>query len=59
LVDEGSLAETLGCDYDEPSCQDMADIDSIISDNVVFIHYEGVEFYMDDFFCTAGKEGIA
>lgn len=49
LVNEGTFAEVMGVDYDEPSCKDMADIDDFISDCTVFQHYSGMSFSEDDF----------
>ena len=53
LANEGSFAEILDVDYDEPSYWDMANADDIVPDCVVFKNYEGVDFVPDDFFCTA------
>jgi hypothetical protein len=56
LVNEGTFAEVIGRNYDEPSYLDLAEVDSIISDEFIKDYYAGVDFVMDDFFCTAGKE---
>ena len=53
LADEGSYAEVLDVDYDEPSYWDLANADEIVPDDVIFRQYEGVCFVKDDFFCTA------
>ena len=53
LADEGSYAEILDVDYDEPSYWDMANADDIVPADVIFRQYEGVDFVTDDFFCTA------
>ena len=53
LANEGSYAEILDCDYDEPSYWDLAHADEIVPDDVVFENYAGVCFVRDDFFCTA------
>lgn len=53
LADEGSYAEVLNCDYNEPSYWDLANADDIVPDDVVFREYEDVCFVNDDFFCTA------
>lgn len=53
LADEGTFAEVLNRDYDEPSYADLAETDDIIPDEVIFRNYEGVYFVNDDFFCTA------
>ena len=55
LADEGSFAEVLDVDYDEPSYSDLANADDIVPDDVVFREYDGVSFVTDDFFCTAGS----
>ena len=55
LADEGSFAEVMDCDYNEPSCWDLANADDIVPDDVVFRNYEGTHFVNDDFFCTAGS----
>lgn len=56
LVNEGTFAEVMQVDYNEPSYYDLANVNEIIPDNIVFEHYEYICFGMDDFFCTAGKE---
>ena len=53
LADEGSYAEVLDVDYNEPSYSDLANADEIVPDCVIFKNYEGVCFTNDDFFCTA------
>lgn len=53
LVNEGTFAEVIGRDYDEPSYGDFADIDEIVSDDFIFEHYEGIDFVNDDFWCSA------
>ena len=53
LADEGSYAEVLDVDYNEPSYSDLANADEIVPDCVIFKNYEGVCFVPDDFFCTA------
>lgn len=52
LEAEGSYAEVMGCDYDEPSYWDIANADEIVPDDVIFREYEGVQFVKDDFFCN-------
>ena len=54
LADEGSYAEVLDVDYNEPSYCDLANADEIVPDDVIFYEYEGVSFVPDDFFCTVG-----
>ena len=53
LADEGSYAEVMDCDYNEPSYWDLANADEIVPDDVIFREYDGVWFVPDDFFCTA------
>ena len=53
LADEGSNAEILDVDYDEPSYWDLANADDIVPDDVIYRQYEGVDFVTDDFFCSA------
>ena len=55
LADEGSFAEVMGVDYDEPSIGDLANADEIIPDDVVFREWEGTDFTSDDFFCTTSS----
>lgn len=52
LADEGTFAEVLDVDYNEPSYYDLANADGIVPDCVIFKNYEGVCFVNDDFFCT-------
>ncbi len=52
LGDEGTFAEVLDVDYNEPSYSDLANADEIVPDCVIFKNYEGVCFVPDDFFCT-------
>lgn len=49
LADEGSFAEVVGRDYDEPSYGDLADADNIVPDDVVLREYEYVDFVEEDF----------
>lgn len=53
LADEGTFAEVLGVDYDSPSWYDMANADSIVSDEVIFEEYANTNFVEEDFFCGA------
>ena len=48
----GELEEVAG--IDTISYGVLADIDEIVPDEVVFNHYDGIDFVEDDFFCTAG-----
>lgn len=52
LADEGSYAEVMNCDYNEPSYWDLANADDIVPDDVIFREYDNVFFVPDDFFCT-------
>ena len=54
LAGEGVFAEVLGRDYDEPSYMDLAEADSIIPDDVIFDHYDGITFVEDDFWSVGG-----
>lgn len=49
LADEGTFAEVLGVDYDEPSYADLANADEIVPDDVVFEEWEGTNFVEEDF----------
>jgi len=49
LADEGTFAEVLGVDYDEPSWGDLADADDIVPDDVIFENYGDTEFVEEDF----------
>lgn len=52
LADEGTYAEVMNVDYDEPSYDDLAMADEIVPDDVVYREYEEICFVPDDFFCT-------
>lgn len=49
LVNEGTFAEVMGVDYDEPSYGDLADADELIPDDVIMENYGDMEFSKDDF----------
>lgn len=49
LVNEGTFAEVMGRDYDEPSYGDLDDADELIPDDVIFEHYGDFDFVEDDF----------
>ena len=49
LADEGSFAEVVGRDYDEPSYGDLADADEMVPDEVVFRQWENTNFVEEDF----------
>lgn len=50
LADEGTFAEVLGVDYDEPSYEDLSNADDIVPDDVMFREYDGIDLLSDDFF---------
>lgn len=52
LDNEGQLEEVTG--LDAIYWGTLANIDEVVPDNVVFEHYDGITFGVDDFFCTAG-----
>lgn len=56
LVNEGTFAEVMNRDYEEPSCGDIANADELISDEFIMEHYAGINFVNDDFFCTANVD---
>jgi len=56
LAECGIYAEVMDVDYDEPSMADLAQADLLISDEVIFEHYDGVIFTPDDFFCLMETE---
>lgn len=49
LADEGTFAEILGVDYDEPSWGDLANADTIVPDDVIFEEYADTFFVDEDF----------
>lgn len=53
LADEGTSAEVMDVDYDEPSYEDLANAGDTVPDDVIEREYEGVCFVENDFFCTA------
>ena len=56
LADEGSYAEVMDVDYDEPSQYDLGNADEIVPDDIIFYNFEDVEFVKDDFFCLMETE---
>jgi len=52
LDNEGTLEEITGLDAIYYGV--LADIDEVVPDEVIFDHYDGIDFVEDDFFCTAG-----
>ena len=55
LADEGTFAEVLGVDYDEPSYGDLANADKIVPDDVIEREYGNTWFEEEDFYCTANN----
>lgn len=53
LDEEGTFGDIVynDPDYGHPCWGDIADADEIIPDDVVFEHYDGIDFVKDDFFC--------
>lgn len=51
LAENGEYSEVMETEYDEPSISDYAEADTIIPDDVIFEHYDGINFTADDFFC--------
>lgn len=49
LVNEGTFAEVMGVDMDEPSFEMLENVDEYISDEFIFEYYKGVDFLEDDF----------
>ena len=52
LANNGEFAEVMGVDYDNPSYEDMADADELISDEDIFRHYGDYTFTEEDFFSS-------
>ena len=51
LVNEGTFAEVMGVDIDEPSYEMITNIDGYVSDEFIYEHYDGCGFTEDDFWC--------
>lgn len=49
LADEGTYAEVMDVDYDEPSYSDLAHADELVSDDVIYRQWDGVDFVEEDF----------
>ncbi len=49
LVKEGTFAEVMGVDYDEPSYDDLFNADELIPYDVIVEHYGDIWFSVDDF----------
>ena len=39
-----------------PSYDELADVDNLVSDQEIYDEYAGTDFVPDDFFCSAGQE---
>lgn len=50
LSDCGELEEIAG--VDTVSMDVIADINNIISDEIIYTHYDGIYFVEEDFFCN-------
>ena len=50
LVDEGTFAEVLDVDYDEPTDEDLANIDELVPDCVIHHQWDGEDFTEEDFY---------
>lgn len=49
LVNEGTFAEVMNVNYDEPSYGDLDHADELIPDDVIEEHYGDIWFSEDDF----------
>lgn len=54
LADEGTFAEVMGVDYDEPSYWDLANADEIVPDDVIEREY-GDTFFVEEYFCCTAN----
>lgn len=52
LADCGAFAEVLNREYNEPAYVDLDDADELIDDKAIYLHYAGISFTEDDFFCN-------
>ena len=71
LVNEGTFAEVLGVDYNEPTWSDLANVNNLIPDDLIIEHYALVstkcfvlnvtvkEIYPNDFAVVTTSFGIA
>lgn len=55
LVNEGTFAEVMGVNINEPSYEMIASIDEYVSDEFIYEHYDGYSFTEDDFFCSVER----
>lgn len=55
LVNEGTSAEVIGVNINEPSYEMIVSIDEYVSDEFIYEHYDGYSFTEDDFFCSAER----
>lgn len=49
------LKQSMLCEWDSTSYEDLARADKIVPDNAVFEQYGGTNFVPEDFFCSAGQ----
>ena len=52
LADEGTFFEVMNRDYDEPSYDDLINVEQYVPDDIVFNHYDGIDFINEDFMET-------
>ena len=52
LVNEGSFAEVMNVDIDEPSYEMLMNVNEYVSDEVIMENYDGITFTEEDFFCS-------
>ena len=50
LADEGTYAEVMDTDHDEPSYWDLAHADELVPDDVIHRQWEGTQFTEEDFY---------
>lgn len=55
LVNEGTFAEVMGVDIDEPSYDMIEKVNEYVSDEVIFDAYDNTVFTEDDFFCSTER----
>ena len=55
LVNEGTFAEVMGVNINEPSYEMIASIDEYVSHAFIYNHYDGYSFTEDDFFCSVER----
>ena len=55
LVNEGTFAEVMGVNINEPSYEMIASIDEYVSDEFIYEYYDGYSFTEDDFFYSVER----